>query len=190
MHGHIYNLSEKTNQAKAHDAHNQVGQKQANKDSIYIRCLFHKKQRTGLQALHHQRTHHDGCSSVTGNTQGQHRNEGPAGNSIIASLRGTNALRLAVAEIATMLGPALSLIIGYKRSNIAAGTGHTTNKSTDKGGAQKGSKNTLHICQRGQQAVNYHMLLTALIMIIFFNTTQNLSKGKNANQNRNKGHAA
>ena len=89
-----------------------------------------------------------------------------------------------------MLGPAFGLVIGHKGGNIAASTGHAADKGADEGGAHKGSENSLHIRHGRQQAVNNHVLLAALVMIIFFNAAQNLSKGKNANQNRYKGYAA
>ena len=89
-----------------------------------------------------------------------------------------------------MLGPALSLVIGDEGRDIAASAGHAAYEGTNKGGAQQGHENPLDIRQGGQQAVDDHVLLAALVVIIFFNATQNLSKGKDANQNRNKGHAA
>ena len=190
MHGHIHNLGKEANQAEAHDTHNQVRQQEANENGVHIGSLFHEQQGAGLETLHHEGAHHNGRSAIAGNSQGQHRNEGAAGNSIIASFRGANPLGLAVTEIAAVLGPALSLVIGDEGRDIAASAGHAAYESTDKGGTQQGHENPLDIRQGGQQAVDHHVLLAALVVIIFFNATQNLSKGKDANQNRNKGHAA
>lgn len=52
-------------------------------------------------------------------------------------------LGLTVAEVLAMLRPAFRLIIRYKGSNIAAGTGHAADEGADEGGTQKRAEHPL-----------------------------------------------
>lgn len=95
--GDIQHPGPQPDTGKAQDTHQKVRHKQTHEQHIYTVLMLGEQQRAGGQTQHGQGTQHDRRTGVAGNTHGQQRDEGAAGDGVVAAFGGRNALRGTVA---------------------------------------------------------------------------------------------
>ena len=153
--------------------------------------MLGEQQRAGGQTQHGQGAQHDRRTGVAGNTQGQQRDKGAAGDGVVAALTGRQTLRRAVAELLLVLGPGLGLAVADPGGDIAAGAGHRADEGADDGGADQRGEDPLQIGLGGENVLDFHPVFLRLVALgHLLNGVQALGEGEQADQQRDEADAA
>ena len=153
--------------------------------------MLGEQQRAGGQTQHGQGAQHDRRTGVAGNTHGQQRDEGAAGDGVVAALAGRQALGRAVAEFLLVLGPCLGLAVADPGGDIAAGAGHRADEGADDGGADQRGEDPLQIGLGGENMLDFQFVLLRLVALgHLLNGVQSLGEGEQSDQQGDEADAA
>ena len=120
-----------------HDqVHQDIAAQQGHQNGVPDHRIVGDEQGAHLNALEHEGADQDGGGGVAGNTQAQQGHQGAAGQAVVGSLRGDQALGHAGAQQLGVLGPALGLGVGDQGGRGAAHTGQDAHEGAQQGGAE------------------------------------------------------
>ena len=118
--------------------HEELHEHEACEEGVGHIGVLGEQLRSRSQSLDDEAAHQDRGDGFAGDTEGQHRDQGTAGDGVVRGFGAADALDGAVAEVLFVLGELLGVIVAHEAGDGCAGAGQDADDVADDPGADNG----------------------------------------------------